>query len=134
MLTIGLVITLSLLLDYIRLDIKLPTFFYYWLWANLFFTCVAEEALFRGFLQQQLSIGLKNIRYGVLIALISCAVLFGLAHAGGGMIYVILATVAGMGYGAVYLRSGRIEASILLHFMLNTVHILFFSYPALQNA
>ena len=51
MLTIGLVIALSLLLDYIRLDMKLPTFFYYWLWANLFFTCVAEESLFRGFLQ-----------------------------------------------------------------------------------
>lgn len=133
MLTIGLVIALSLLLDYIRLDMKLPTFFYYWLWANLFFTCVAEEALFRGFLQQQISLGLINIRHGAFAALISCAVLFGLAHAGGGMIYVILATVAGVGYGAVFLRTGRIEASILLHFMLNTVHILFFSYPALQN-
>jgi membrane protease YdiL (CAAX protease family) len=134
LLTICLVIALSVLLDYIRLDIKLPSFIFYWLWANLFFTCVAEEALFRGFLQQQITLGLRNYRHGALAALISCAVLFGLAHAGGGMIYVILATVAGLGYGAMYLRTGRIEASILLHFMLNTVHILFFSYPALENS
>ena len=133
-LTISLVVALSLLLDYIRLDIKLPTFFFYWLWANLFFTCVAEEALFRGFLQQQICLVLNKFRYGALVALISCAVLFGLAHASGGLSYVLLATVAGVGYGAVYLRTGRIEASILLHFMLNTVHILFFSYPSLQNA
>jgi membrane protease YdiL (CAAX protease family) len=133
-LTISLVVALSLLLDYIRLDIKLPTFFFYWLWANLFFTCIAEEALFRGFLQQHISLVLSKFRYGALAALISCAVLFGLAHAGGGLSYVILATVAGVGYGAVYLRTGRIEASILLHFMLNTVHILFFSYPALLNS
>ena len=38
------------------------------------------------------------------------------------------------GYGAVYLRTGRIEASILVHFMLNVVHIFFFSYPALDNS
>ncbi len=134
LLTIGLVVALSLILDYIRLDIKLPAFFFYWLWANLFFTCVAEEALFRGFLQQQISLGLQKFRYGTLIALFSCAVLFGLAHAGGGMIYVILATVAGVGYGTVYLRTGRVEASILLHFMLNVVHMLFFSYPALEHS
>ena len=30
---------------------------FFWLWAvtNLFFTCVAEEAFFRGFLQRELS-------------------------------------------------------------------------------
>ena len=133
LLTIGMVIALSLLLDYIRLDIKLPEFFFYWLWANLFFTCVAEEALFRGFLQRQISLGLQNFRHGALVALFSCAVLFGVAHAAGGIIYVILATVAGVGYGAVYLRTGRIESSILLHFVLNVVHIIFFSYPALEH-
>ncbi len=66
-----------------------------------------------------------------MFALLICAILFGLAHAGGGVWYVLLATVAGLGYGLVYHRTQRIELSILLHFALNSIHILFFSYPAL---
>jgi membrane protease YdiL (CAAX protease family) len=57
-------------------------------------------------------------------------VLFGLAHIAGGWRYVALATVAGAGYGTVFYRSRRIEASILAHFTLNAVHFLLFTYPA----
>ncbi len=126
------VMMFSFLLGYVRFDTKLPDFLGYWLWANLFFTCVAEEALFRGFLQKQLSLLLNKLKYGAMIALFVCAILFGLAHAGGGAKYVLLATVAGLGYGMVYYRTQRIESSILLHFVLNSIHILFFSYPALM--
>jgi len=45
----------------------------------------------------------------------------------------VLSTVAGLGYGWVYQRTGRIEASILTHFALNLVHFLLFTYPALQR-
>ena len=37
----------------------------------------------------------------------------------------------GLGYGWVYLRTERIEASILTHFLLNCIHFVFFTYPAL---
>jgi hypothetical protein len=47
--------------------------------------------------------------------------------------YVALATIAGLGYGWIYQRTGRIEASILTHFALNAVHFFAFSYPALQR-
>jgi membrane protease YdiL (CAAX protease family) len=59
-------------------------------------------------------------------------VLFGLAHAHGGPALVVLATFAGIGYGAAYQRSGRIEAAILAHFALNAAHFLMFTYPALR--
>ena len=63
---------------------------------------------------------------GLLIA----AVLFGVAHYAGGVSAVVLATIAGIGYGWIYWRTSRIEASILAHVLLNTTHILFFTYPA----
>jgi membrane protease YdiL (CAAX protease family) len=46
---------------------------------------------------------------------------------------VLLATVAGLFYGAAYLRTRRIEGAILTHFALNAVHFLAFTYPALAS-
>ena len=42
----------------------------------------------------------------------------------------MFATIAGIGYGWVFWRTNRIEASILSHFLLNAAHILCFTYPA----
>lgn len=133
LITMGLVVLFSFLLGYIRYDFKIPAFLAWWLWANLFFTCVAEEALFRGFMQRQLALHLSNIKHGAVLALVLCAILFGLAHIAGGVKYAMLATIAGLGYGWAYYRTSRIEASILLHFAMNTLHILLFSYPALVS-
>lgn len=130
-LTLGGVVLLAWGIGYIRFNFKIPDFLGYWLWGNLFFTCVAEEALFRGFLQRQLARLLVRVRHGALVALVVSAVLFGASHAAGGITYVLLATLVGLGYGWAYLRTQRIEASILLHFVLNSMHIIFFSYPAL---
>lgn len=62
--------------------------------ANLFFTCMAEEALFRGYLQQRLSQWLSAWP-----ALIITALIFGTAHLAGGMWMVMFATLAGLIYG-----------------------------------
>lgn len=91
--------------------------------ANLFLTCVAEEAAFRGVVQ-----GLLARRFGTdlrsargWLPVVVAAVLFGAAHAAGGAAYVGLATLAGLGYGLVYALTHRIEAAILLHFALNAL-------------
>jgi uncharacterized protein len=63
------------------------------------------------------------------VALLVASALFGLAHFGGGWLYVIAATLAGLGYGWAYLRTKRIEASMFVHFALNATHFLFFTYP-----
>jgi membrane protease YdiL (CAAX protease family) len=94
---------------------------------------MAEEAFFRGFIQKNLSLMMKKIQHGDYLALLIAAVLFGLAHYPGGIKYVILATVAGLGYVWVYLTTKRIEGSILTHFGLNLTHFLFFTYPALAG-
>ncbi|OWQ45666.1 hypothetical protein CDL60_17475 [Roseateles noduli] len=94
--------------------------------ANLFLTCVAEEAAFRGVIQgllaRRLGTDLRTVN-GWLPVLLA-AVLFGLAHAAGGTAYVALAMLAGLGYGLAYTLSGRIEVAILLHFALNALVFL----------
>ena len=133
-LTTIVMVSASFALGYIRWDPKLPGIVWVWGLKNLFFTCLAEEALFRGFIQKEVSSALARDPFGRIAGLILASVLFGLAHFAGGTTYVVLATVAGMLYGIAYVKTDRIEASILLHFVLNLVHFLGFSYPALRAA
>lgn len=127
------VIITAFILGFVRFDPKIPNSIFIWVITNLLFICMAEEAFFRGFIQKNLSLMMKKIRYGDYFALLMAAVLFGLAHYAGGTKYVILATVAGMGYGWIYITTKRVEGSILTHFGLNLTHFLFFTYPALAG-
>ncbi|ANH68009.1 hypothetical protein ABE85_11290 [Mitsuaria sp. 7] len=94
--------------------------------ANLFLTCVAEEAAFRGVIQgllaRRLGSDLRTLN-GWLPVLLA-TVLFSLAHAPGGTLYVALAMLAGLGYGLAYTLSRRIEVAIVLHFGLNALVFL----------
>ena len=126
-----LVLLAGLAVGFIGVDFKLLAYTPVFLMCNLLFTCVTEEAFFRGFMQEQLSKGLARWRAGPFIALGVAAILFGLAHARGGPVLIVLATVAGVGYSYAYLCSGRIEAAILTHFVLNGLHFVAFSYPRL---
>jgi membrane protease YdiL (CAAX protease family) len=56
-----LVYCLAMLLGYVRYDLKLNSFFIIWALNNLLFTCIAEEALFRGLIQGSVSIALNLI-------------------------------------------------------------------------
>ncbi|GAB1044671.1 MAG: CPBP family intramembrane metalloprotease [Shewanella algae] len=108
----------------IHWDPKLPG--WWWLFAlnNLLLTCVAEEVLFRGALQQYL---VK--RGGALLGVTVASVLFGLAHLAGGWTLVLFAALAGVLYGLVFQLSGRLWLAALCHFCLNFCHLLLFSYP-----
>ncbi|MDN0084595.1 CPBP family intramembrane metalloprotease [Crenobacter sp. SG2305] len=103
-----------------------------WLWAlnNLLLVCVAEEALFRGYLQAALERAWGERRFGGVAALFLTALLFGLVHLPGGAAWVVLATLAGVGYGLAY-RQGGLPGAVLAHFGLNLVHFGLFSYPML---
>jgi hypothetical protein len=102
--------------------------------VNLFFTCLSEEAFFRGFLQQELSRigGLPHI--AALVALVVSALLFGLVHFAGGWTYVVAGIVAGLGSGWAYHRTQRIESAMAVHFGVNAVHFLLFTYPYAARA
>lgn len=129
--TLIVVMGLGCLLGYVRPDLKWTPYSAWFLASNLLFTCVTEEAFFRGFILERMARALAGRRWGLGLAVIVSTLLFGAAHAGGGLTLVLLASVAGVHYAAAYLRSGRIEAAILTHFVLNAVHFVAFTYPAL---
>jgi membrane protease YdiL (CAAX protease family) len=77
-----------------------------WLWVanNLALVTLAEEAFFRGYIQGGLERQLAAFRQGQWIALCVAALIFGLAHLAGGWKLVVLAGLAGLGYGLAYRR------------------------------
>ncbi|QXO18694.1 CPBP family intramembrane glutamic endopeptidase [Vibrio ostreae] len=100
-----------------------------WLWLfvlnNLLITCVVEEALFRGVIQQWL-IKIFGSAGGIVLA----GALFGLAHMAGGAMLVLFAALAGTGYGLAYYFSHRLWIAIGFHFLFNLTHLVLFTYPA----
>ncbi|ACH63868.1 caax amino protease family protein [Aliivibrio fischeri MJ11] len=102
---------------------------WWWLFAlnNLLLTCVAEEAFFRGFIQQSLS-----KRFGWIAGVAVASVLFGIAHIGGGLLLVIFATLAGVGYGLAFHYSARLWVAVVFHFLFNFMHLVFFTYPIMK--
>ena len=131
--TVVVVMGLALSTGYVRPDLKLPTFAPAFLAINLLFTVVAEEAFFRGMVQERLTRAvaahprLQWIPVGVSSAS------FGLAHLAGGPLLVLFATIAGIGYSLAYAATRRIEAPMLTHFAVNAVHFFGFTYPHLQR-
>lgn len=113
-------------LSLIHWDPKWHTYLLVFALHNLFFTALAEEAFFRGLVHQPLC------RWGAYPAMVTSAILFGLAHYGmGRWDYVAVACVAGFGYAWVYQHSGRVLSSMLTHWLLNVCHFVFFTYPFL---
>lgn len=111
-------------------DPKWPTILGVWVPSNLLLTCVFEETVFRGILQRHLGRALGGrVPAPELVALFVCVAAFGVAHIAGGTTYVLLSTLAGIGYGAAYHMTGRVEAGIVVHFLLNLSHLILFTYP-----
>ena len=129
----------TLAAGYARWDPKLPSWWPAWLWSMVFFTALPEEVLFRGWLQTGIASRLRDSRLGgsgraEATAIIGAGALFGLAHAAGGPVYVVLATAAGIGYGWIYASTRSLVCAVAAHAGLNTMHLLFFTYPALRAA
>ncbi|MFM1642460.1 CPBP family intramembrane glutamic endopeptidase [Aeromonas salmonicida] len=100
--------------------------YWWWLFAlnNLLFTCVAEEALFRGFIQQGVA-ARSRLWLGILVA----SLLFGAAHLAGGPLLMLFAALAGACYGLAFHFSGRLSVAIIIHFLFNFAHLALFTYP-----
>ncbi len=116
---------LAVLSGGLRVEPHFPPWLGWFVLSNLFFVSLAEEALFRSYLMQRLEDGTHSAG----IALGLSAVLFGLAHAGGGWMLIAFATLAGLIYGLAWRWSGKLWVAALFHFTLNLTHLLFFTYP-----
>jgi uncharacterized protein len=81
-------------------------------------TAVPEEFLFRGLIQNLLSRWL-----GSPLGLAIGSVIFGLSHLPDPR-YAVLATIAGIAYGWVYLRTGKVTASAITHALVDAVWVI----------
>ncbi len=126
---IGFMAILAITFNAAQPQIKLPPFPWIVYLNNLVLVAIPEEAFFRGFIQNQL------FRYwnNKTLSLILTSILFALGHIYWSPNLLILTFVflAGLLYGGVYLISQKIESAILTHFLLNFIHITFFTYHAL---
>jgi uncharacterized protein len=127
------VIGTAVALGYVRWDPKWPPEALTFLTINLLFTCVAEEVFFRGLIQEKLTQAVERFPRLIWLPVVVSTLLFGLAHARGGLPLVALASLAGLGYSIVYARTRRIEPAIAVHFAVNAIHFVGFSYPHLAR-
>ncbi|AIR61869.1 CAAX protease [Cedecea neteri] len=119
---------LAVALGGLKIEPHSPQWLVQFLFANIFFVSLAEEALFRGYLQQRLSGFMPPV-----MALIISAVIFGGLHFAGGPLLIIFAALAGLIYGLAWMWSGRLWVAVAFHVGLNMAHLLLFTYPVLQH-
>jgi membrane protease YdiL (CAAX protease family) len=127
-------LALTVLAGYVRWEPKLPPWWGPWLWSMVFLTALPEEALFRGCLQTWIADRLGTSALATTASVIVAGIVFGVVHADGGAVYVLLSIVAGVGYGWIYASTRSLAAATLAHAGLNTVHFFLFTYPALLVA
>lgn len=127
----GLVSILGILTGYIKFEPKLPDILPIWVLNNLLFVCMAEEVIFRGFVQTHLKKFFNEKTNFQTLHITITSLIFGLAHFKGGVLYVILASICGWFYGYAYERTNRILCAMLVHFGLNLIHLTLFTYPVL---
>lgn len=88
-----------------------------------------EEVLFRGLLQNLLQRAAPTAR-GRMAALLVSSVIFGFSHLNNHPLfdwrYVTIATVAGIAYGTVYNRTGKVTAAAITHALIDIVRGLCF--------
>lgn len=117
---------------FVRFDPQLPAWWAPWLVHNFFMVVVPEEIFFRGLIPRALLTVVWPRRLGRREVAAVSSLLFGLGHAGGGPVLMILGTMAGGFYALAGQRAQNLAGSIVAHMLLNTVHFFFFSYPSLR--
>jgi membrane protease YdiL (CAAX protease family) len=131
------VLALGVALGITRLEPHRPDGALAFLAVNGLFTCVAEEAFFRGVIQERLlRIADHAARPGARAAwrvgaIVGSTALFTLAHPAGDARFTLAIAVAGLGYGLVQAATRRLGPAVAVHFAVNALHFLLFAYPAL---
>jgi hypothetical protein len=96
----------ALLLGAISWAPKWPDHAWLWVLNNLLLVTLVEEALSRGYIQGGLSRRFIKLPYGENLALLVASLLFGLVHVSAGWQWVLLSSLAGVGYGLAYRFGG----------------------------
>ncbi|HWP48053.1 MAG TPA: CPBP family intramembrane glutamic endopeptidase [Candidatus Limnocylindrales bacterium] len=92
-----------------------------------FSIALPEELVFRGVIHNLISQRLKEKPY---VALMISSAIFGLSHIhrpdSPNWVYVILATLAGWFYGLTYIRTGKVTAAAITHWLVDSYWRIFF--------
>jgi len=104
-----------------------------WITNNLLVVCLGEEILFRSLLMKDISYALQKYtklreKSSILLMISLSSLIFGLSHMPN-IPFALLACFAGIFYAIAYIKNNRIESAILLHFIVNLIHITLFTYP-----
>jgi len=126
--TTAICLTTAVVLGLIGWVVKWPEQGGIWALNNLLLVTLTEELLFRGYIQGGLARLLKRAPFHQLLAIILASLIFGVSHLGAGWQWMLLAAMAGVGYGIAY-RFGGLPAAVITHFGLNLVHFSLFTYP-----
>lgn len=135
LLGVAILMFISLKIGTVKWDPKIPTIIFVWLICNLIFVSVPEEAFFRGFFQREIGKWLGKGFWASVGAVLATSLFFTLLHVQWvpSIPFLCLVFTASVIYGTVYEVTQSIEASIFCHFALNSIHFLFFTYPALRS-
>lgn len=128
--TIFFLTILSLLLKMVEFDYKIDEILVIWAINNLLITCVAEELFFRGFFQNNLTKYLIKFKYKDSASILITSIFFGAMHLISWK-FAIVAFFASIFYCLIFKITKDIRYSIFLHFIVNFIHFVFFSYPFL---
>jgi membrane protease YdiL (CAAX protease family) len=126
---IPVVAAFSYFVGYTRFDFKLPMIIIVWGILNLFITCIGEEVFFRGIILKELKNSFASFKNGKYLALVVSSIIFGIVHFNGGLLFILVATIAGLLYGIAYIQTEKVESSIITHFCVNVFHFIFLTYP-----
>jgi hypothetical protein len=112
---------------------KIPTFFSLRLVSNLFLSCIPQEIIYRGFIQKEIGNFFKSFKWKAPLSILLASIIFTFAHVfwSPNIVITLFVFISSVLYGFVYAKTDKIEASILTHFLLNVVHMLFFKYHAM---
>lgn len=122
----------ALTVGIVKFEPKIPNFLLTWMLINLFVYSVSQEMVFRYFLLGSLLDILEGYRFAGLFSMIISSAIYLTYLMPMTLGYSVAAFIASMFFSYVFVKTRKIEMSIILHFMLNLMHILLFTYPMLK--
>ncbi|WP_244614618.1 CPBP family intramembrane glutamic endopeptidase [Pseudofrancisella aestuarii] len=130
LISIVILIPIIFALGFVHWDVKLTKITLLFAIVNLIFTCISEEIFWRGFVQNSIAKYSSSI-----IAVLITSILFAVIHiVFAGVNFAILAFVASLIYGFSYVKTKRLEVSIICHYFVNMAQFIFVTYPILKSA
>ncbi len=133
LLSVSIIAIAGLMLKVVSFDPKFPELWATWIVVSLLVHCVAEEAIFRLFLQGGIQNLLSSFKYAPIISILVASIGYTVYMMPQPTNFLGAIFVGNMFFGYIFYKTQRIEASILLHFLVNFIHFFFFTYPLLNQ-